>query len=614
MRVPSSGSDTAIARIPILRSIREASALVWASGPGYALAQGALSLLQGALPLAGLLLMKEIVDSVALAARGGEAAGDFSAVVFWIALAAGTALVGAAASALSAWLQEALGQRVQDAVLSQLQEKLQSLDQEQLENPEVLDLLHRARQEGPHRPLRLVQGLGGLGQSAVGLLVMGALLSTLHWGVAIAVIAAALPGLWARSWHARRLHAWQDRRAEDDRRAGYYNWLLTSPHAALELRLNGAARGYAERWRKLRALLRGERLRIAGRRAWIESSAQALSLTVTFGAYLLVARRVFDGAASLGEFVMYIQAIQRSQGAITALFGGLAGLYEDSLFLECWRRMRDLEPALLEPPAPSPLSQAPGRELVISDLSFRYPVTKELALDHLSLKVEAGEHVAIVGANGAGKSTLLKLIARVYDPQEGCIAVDGIDVRELGRDQISDGLGFLFQRPLQLDLSVWENLRPGRGRPGPSLEGSVIEAAVRAGIHSRIDRLPEGYDTTLGRRFSGGRELSVGEWQKLGLARCLLRESPLILLDEPASSLDPAVEAEVFKGLRESLEGVTLLIVSHRPSTIVHCDRVVVLERGQVVVSGTPEELRQSSGPYARLFGKPHSSNSSGPR
>jgi ATP-binding cassette subfamily B protein len=301
--------------------------------------------------------------------------------------------------------------------------------------------------------------------------------------------------------------------------------------------------------------------------------------------------------------VMYFQAFQRGLGYLQGMLGGMAGLYEDNLFLRNLFEFLDLEPRVREPDHPVPVPRPMREGLAVDGVSFRYPSTAGPVLEEVTLRVAPGEVVALVGANGSGKTTLVKLLCRLYDPDRGAVRIDGTDLRRFGVSELRRQFSVVFQDFVQYHLSARENIRLGN----TALSGEderVEEAARRAGVHERIERLSKGYDTTLGRWFEDGEELSLGEWQKVALARAFLRDAQVIVLDEPTSSLDAKSEYELFEGFRRLLDGRSAVLVSHRFSTVRMADRIYVFEGGRVLEEGSHDALMASGGLYASLYRK----------
>jgi ATP-binding cassette subfamily B protein len=280
------------------------------------------------------------------------------------------------------------------------------------------------------------------------------------------------------------------------------------------------------------------------------------------------------------------------------LLNGAGSVYADALYLEHLFTFFELTPQVVAPASPATLPAASAREIRFDDVGFRYPDSDDWALRHFSLTIPAGKTVAIVGPNGAGKSTLTKLLCRFYDPQEGRILLDGIDIRELDPEALRRDITVMFQHPMQYVATVADNIRMG-DRTGSADPARTEQAARAGGAHDLIEQLPHGYDTLLSKQFAGGVELSGGQWQRVTLARAFYREAPIVVLDEPTSFMDSWAEMEWLKRFRELVEQRTAIIVTHRFTTAMQADLIYVVRDGQVVEAGSHDELVAQGGMYA---------------
>jgi ATP-binding cassette subfamily B protein len=310
-----------------------------------------------------------------------------------------------------------------------------------------------------------------------------------------------------------------------------------------------------------------------------------------------------QGVITLGDMVMFFQAFQRSLNYLRGMLGGLAALYEDNLFLVNLFEFLDLEPKVKEPVHPVHMPCPIQKGFSFDHISFKYPSGNGKVLKDISLRIEPGEVVALVGANGSGKTTLVKLLCRLYDPLEGAICLDDIDVRQFETTALRREISVIFQDYVKYHLTARENIWLGNIE-FPIDCDKIERAAQHAGAAELIDKLPRGYDTTLGKWFKGGKELSIGEWQKIALARAFLRNAQMVVLDEPTSSLDAKAEFEVFANFRQLLNGRSALIVSHRFSTVRMADRIYVFDAGRIIESGTHDQLMNNGGQYAFYFEK----------
>jgi ATP-binding cassette, subfamily B, bacterial len=581
--------------------IRRALRLVWEAAPGWTVASFGLVLLQAAIPVLALYLIKLVIDAVTAAAGAPPGEVDVQSVFVLLGLAGALTLSGVAIQGLATWIREAQSLLVTDHVLDVLHRKSAAVDYGYYEDPRYHDTLHRAQQEAPSRPTQIVTNLTQVGQSAltaVGILI---LLATVHWLLTLVIFFAVLPALLVRIHHGRRLYRWQRQRAAMERKARYIGWLLTLPFHAKELRIFNLGEELRRRFRELQGRIRRERLGLARARETANVLAQLLAGVVVFGSLAFVAWRATQGALTIGDLVMYFGAIQRAEASLRGLFSGLGALYEDNLFLSTFSEFADLEDSVVAPPSPKPVPNPVREGLHVRGVTFQYPHSTDPALQDVSLRVGPGEMVALVGSNGSGKTSLIKLLCRLYDPDQGSITLDGIDLREMDPEEYRGRIAAVFQDYTRYGLPATDNI--GFGDVAQLDCRDRIEAAAHdAGVDQVLARLPHGYDTVLGRDFPEGEELSIGEWQKVALARAFFSNADILIADEPTSSLDAEAEASVFKMIRRLAKERAAVVVSHRFSTVRMADRIYVLDRGRVVETGSHDELMTMGGRYARLF------------
>jgi ATP-binding cassette subfamily B protein len=558
-------------------------------------------LVQGVLPLLSLYLLKLIFDAVGTAVAAPSQGGGFRRVVILIALAAGVAVVSAVVRAVGVLVRELQALHLTDAVHEVLHAKSVEADLEYYESPEYHDTLHRAQQEALVRPTRIVAEVAQVGQNGVSLLAIMGLLVSLHWVFAAVLLAAVVPGLFVKVRFSRNLYRWAQRRTPIFRRTHYLNSLLTGGAFAKEVRLFGLGPTLTQRFRDIRRVVRTEKMRLFTRRSVFELIAQVGSVLAVFASLVFIAQRAVAGVITIGDMVMYFGAFQRGQEFFREMLAGLAGLYEDNLFLHDLDAFMNLKPRVIEAPAPRPFPRSLSHGITVEGVTFHYPGLDLNVLEDISFHIHPGEHVAVVGENGSGKTTLVKLLCRLYDPDTGTIRIDETDLREFRVGDIRRQMGVIFQDFVRYHMSARDNVWFGDVTVDPESE-RIVTAAARTGADRVIRALPDGYSTVLGREFEDGSELSLGEWQKVALARAFLRETQIIVLDEPTASLDPRSEAEVFARFHELARGRTAILISHRLSTVRMADRILVLANGRIVEAGGHDELIRAGGQYAELF------------
>jgi ATP-binding cassette subfamily B protein len=518
-----------------------------------------------------------------------------------VLLAGGVAVIGIALRNLSTLVTEAQSLRLSDHVQEILYRKSLEVDLEFYESADYHDALLRAQAEAPVRPARVVSAMAQVGQAGLSLLAMTGLLIAFHWLLTAALLAAAIPGLFVKTRFSARLYAWTRRRTHVERLTRYVTTILTSVDYAKEIRVFGLGEEFRRRHREMRKQVMRERLQLTTRQTLQELLAQSLTVVAVFAAMLFIAQRALAGAISVGDVVMYFGAFQRAQDFFRDMLRGLASLYENNLFLADFVRFLALQSKIVDPARPRAFPTPVKEGIEFDDVTFRYPGTDRDVLKSVSFAIRPGEHVALVGENGSGKTTLVKLLCRLYDPGAGSIRIDGVDLREMRVDDVRNRFSVVFQDYAKYYLTARENIWLGNVTL-PLDSPAIPEAARRTGADAVIQALPHGYDTPLGRQFENGVDLSIGQWQKLALARAFLRDTPFIVLDEPSAALDPRAEAEVFDHFHELASGRTAIFISHRLSTVRRADRILVMVDGRIAEAGAHEELVERAGVYASLF------------
>lgn len=574
--------------------------LIWRATRGWTLAWAALVIVQGLLPVAVALLTRTLVDSLVLTLQTPDDGSALRQTLLWVALMAGLLLLGEALRGIAAWVRTAQAEWLQDHLDDLLHAQAIRLDLSYYETAEYYDQLHRARVDALSRPQALLENLGHLAQNGLTLLAMaGVLWSYAPW-LPLVLIGGALPALGVAAQFIVRFHRWRLRNTGHERRANYYDWMLTWDRAAAELRLFNLGDSLRTAYRAVRGQLRGERLQLARQQMLAELGADAIALLAMGLTIVWMVGRLAQGSASLGDLALFYQVFSQGQRLMRTALGSVGEMYSNLLFLENLHEFLALRPKVTDPPRPAPLPPGALGTLRLEKVNFRYPGSQRLALEGFDLTIPPGQIVAIVGENGAGKSTLIKLLCRFYDPEAGRVSLDGVDLRERALADWRRQITVLFQEPVHYHDTVAYNLACGDLAAAPNAE-ALAAAARAAGAEEPIRRLPQGYETVLGKWF-GGAELSVGEWQRLALARAFLRRSTLLILDEPTSAMDSWAEADWLARFRTLAAGRTAIVITHRFTTALHADVIHVMGQGRILESGSHTELLARGGRYARSW------------
>jgi len=585
-----------------LRNTPEAFRLVWTASRRAALAGGALTLVAASLPAAQAWAGKLIIDSIVHAtAVGMEPMAGLRYVVPYLALELGLLLLGSLTGQVRSLSDRILQMQLSNHVNGLVMRQAIRLDLRFFEDPIFYDTLQNARRQADTSALNIVNSTMQMAQQLITMASLIALLLRFSPWLAVIVFLAAIPSFLSQSQHAERAFRAVTRRAPEARLLNYLEMLLTGNESVKEVKLLGLGEPLLGRYEELFTRFFQEDRAIAQRRTVAGLGWGLLSSLVYYGSYAWIVLRTVAGRITLGDMTMFLAIFRQSQNSIRSLLDSLNRLYESNLFLDNLLTYLQLDPLLVAPVdgliAPAPIEKG----VEFRHVSFRYPGSEVDVLRNINLHIQPGERIALVGLNGAGKTTLIKLLTRLYDPTQGQVLLDGVDLREYDLTSLQQRFGVIFQDYVRYQFTVRENI--GFGQVDALDDFARIQrAADRGGANALIQHLPNGYDTMLGRRWEKGQELSGGEWQKIALARAFMRKAEVLVLDEPTSALDAEAEYEVFRRFGELMEGRIALLISHRFSTVRMADRIVVLSAGKIVELGSHAELIRLDGAYARLF------------
>ena len=575
--------------------------LVWQSSPGWTIARIVLVIFQGLLPLAMIYLAKLIIDTVTTNLQSTNPQQVFEQAVPLIIIAGLATILNSLCQSLTELVNTAHSQQVTDYMQGIIHGKSVEADLEYYENAQYHDALQRAQKEAPYRPPQILNRLAQAGQNTISLLAMVGLLISLHWGIIGLLLVATIPAVLVKTRYSPIMYNWQRRRTQLERQSMYLGWMLTNQQFAKEVRLFDLGYWFRQEYKQIRRKLYREKLSLSTKRSLAFFLAQAFAGMIIFAIFAYIIYQTIQGVLLLGDLVLYYQALQRGQNNLKATLSSFSGLYEDNLFLANLYEFLDLKPRVMEPEDPKIIPPKIHQEIAFNNVSFSYADSARQALKNINLTIKSGETIALVGENGSGKTTLIKLLCRLYDPTSGNITIDGVDIRLFSIADLRRQVSVIFQDYAKYHFSAEENIRLGNIEVEKQ-DPRILKAAKHSGAHDVITKLPQGYDTMLGKLFDAGEELSIGQWQKVALARAFLRDSQIIVLDEPTSAMDPKAEYEVFCKFRELVKDQAAILITHRLSTVKMADRIYVMDQGSIAESGSHQELMKQQGTYARLF------------
>ncbi|ADV27219.1 ABC transporter related protein [Pseudoxanthomonas suwonensis 11-1] len=603
------GSPSLRERFDALRNLPPFLRQIWATSPGLTLASLGLRLVRSLMPVLMLYIGKLIIDEVIRLAglgvgfdRLGDAmrSGLLSPLLWLLALELAVAVGSDLTGRLVSYADSLLSELFTNASSVRLMEHAATLDLEDFEDPDLQDKLDRARRQTMSR-MNLMSQLFGQVQDAITVVSFAVgLLVYAPW--LILLLAVALVPAFVGEAHFNALgYSLNFQWTPERRQLEYLRQTGASVETAKEVKIFNLHRFLVDRYKVLAEKFYLANRALARRRALWGTVLAALGTLGYYVAYAYIAWRTVRGDFSIGDLTFLAGSFMRLRQLLEGLLVGFSQVAGQALYLDDLFSFFEIEPEIASRPDAVPVPRPIQRGFVFEDVGFRYPGNEHWALRGLSFELRAGEVLALVGENGAGKTTLVKLLARLYDPDEGRILLDGRDLRDYDLDDLRSNTGVIFQDFVRYHLTAGENIGVGRIEALEDME-RIRDAARRGMADEVIEGLPLGYDQLIGRRFKTGVDLSGGQWQKLAIARAYMRDAQVMILDEPTAALDARSEFEVFQRFKELSRGRTAVLISHRFSSVRMADRILVLSGGKVEASGTHAELMAQGGRYAELF------------
>jgi ATP-binding cassette, subfamily B, bacterial len=585
-------------RLSGLRNVRPLLRMVWETSPPLVAGTIALRLVRSLLPLAMLWVPKLILDAVV--ARISHRTGDLRHIWNLVAVELALAVLSDVLGRVNTLFDSLLGDRFTNRVSVRLMEHATALDLASFEDPVFYDKLERARRQTAGR-MGLLAALLNVCQDTLSLLSLSAGLIVFSPWLMVLLVAAVIPAFLGETHFTTLAYSVLYRWTPERRRLDYLRMLGASVQSAKEVKIFGLGRHLAQQYYQISEDIYNENKALAVHRAAVGSGLNLISTGGYYGAYAVVLVRTLSGAISVGTFTFLTGAFSRSRGYIERILSSFNDISEQAIFLKDLFEFFEMQPSIRSTPNAIPAPRPIRTGFEFRNVGFSYPGSERMVIQNINFKLHPAEKVALIGENGAGKTTLVKLLARLYDPTEGAIYLDGIDLREYEVEDLRREIGVIFQDYMRYDMFVRENI--GFGKIESLGEQSRIELAAQKSLaEGVISRLPNGYHQMVGRRFEGGVDLSGGEWQKMALARAYMRDAQLLILDEPTATLDARAEYEVFERFADLTRGRMAVLISHRFSTVRMADRILVLAGGEIQEQGSHQQLISLGGRYAELF------------
>ncbi|WP_143309599.1 ABC transporter ATP-binding protein [Chitinophaga vietnamensis] len=585
-------------RLAALRNLPAFFRMVWETSPGLTIANTILRVAQSAMPLALLYVGKLIIDQVVHLSKGG----DHDTTRLWQLVVAEfvLAILSDALSRAISLMDSLLGDLFANHTSIRIMEHAAILDLDQFEDAEFYDKLERARQQTVGRTILLsqvlsqVQDLITMGFLAAGLIVFN------PWLIVLLLV-AVIPAFLNESRFNDKYYKLTWGQTSDRRELDYIRYLGASDETAKEVKVFDLSKFLIGRFKNISDKFYTDKKNLEVQHAYWGSFFALLGSAGYYAAYVIIILRTINGHQSIGDLTFLAGSFRQLRVTFQGILIRFSSVTQGALYLRDLFDFFEIQPKMVAPPQPKPFPHPIREGFTFENVGFKYLNAEKWAIRHLNFTLHAGEKLALVGENGAGKTTLVKLLSRLYDPVEGRILLDGVDLREYDLKELRTQVGVIFQDYQRYQMTVSQNIAVGNISEAGN-QSLIDDAAKQSLAAPLIEKMPLGYEQMLGRRFHQGIELSGGEWQKIALARAYMKNAQLLILDEPTSALDARAEYNVFLRFADLTKNKTAVLISHRFSTVRMANRILVLEKGQLIEIGSHDELLEKKGRYAELF------------
>jgi ATP-binding cassette, subfamily B, bacterial len=585
-------------RFAALQNVPSVLRLVWESGRLVVTLGLIFRLVLALLPIALLWVTKLIIDLIVYSRTANQPVTNH---LWWLVVAEfSLAVFAGMLSRTIDYLDALLADKYTRHVSIRVMQHAAELDLIAYEDPVFYDRLERARVQATDR-LGMIQSIGRLVQQIITTVSLSVSIVLFSPWLLLLLIAGVLPAFLGESHFAFLGYAKNFRQTPVKRQLDYLRVLGGSKEAAKELKLFGLKGFLVDRFTRLSDQIYREDVSLARQRLSVGSLLSVIGTAGYYSAYVFVIWKTVHGLLTIGEMTFLTGAILQASSNIQLIFSTVSGIADQALFLTDLIAFFEMQPAIKSKPNALPAPRPIRRGFEFRNVSFRYPGSDRLILNRLNFHFHPDERIALIGENGQGKTTIVKLITRLYDPAEGQVLLDGVDLRDYELDDLYREIGVIFQDFMRYEMTAGENIAVGRIEEIGNVP--LLRLSARKSMADEvIGRLHGNYDQMLGRRFEGGVDLSGGEWQKVALARAYLRDAQVLILDEPTAALDARSEFEVFQRFAELTTGKMALFISHRFSTVRMADRIIVLENGSIAEDGNHDQLTHLGGRYAEMF------------